>query len=69
MAQVKMVHNINYCMVLGDPCRRSSEAARAVGVLSSTSRSSNYGPGQAIVVARASDVHKLSCRDQLQVPM
>lgn len=68
LAQLAGVHNINY-LVLGEHCGESLEAGMAVGVLSSTSRSNNYGLGQVAVVTRTSGVHTLSCRGQLQVPL
>lgn len=45
----------------------SEVASKAVGILSSTSRSSNMGPRQAAVVSGPSGVHRLDYRGQLQV--
>lgn len=55
-------------VILGKSHGESAVTARADGVLSSASRSSNMEPGQMVVVAPAGDVHILFCRGCLQVP-
>lgn len=51
-AQAARVYDINNCVVLGDCYRGFTVAAGAVWVLSGIPRSSGYGPGQEVVVAR-----------------
>lgn len=68
-ALATVFHSINSYVVLGQYCRGSTVAVRAVVILSGTSRSSNKGQRQAVIVAKANGVHTLSCGCQLQVPM
>lgn len=63
LAQSTGIHSIDKYMIFGKHCRRSTVALRACGILSSTFSSS----GQAAMVAGASGIYTLGCRDQLQV--
>ena len=68
LAEATQVHNINNSVNLRESCGGSTVAARDVGVLSGSSRSSGQGPGQAAVVARVRSVYTHGFRVQLQVP-
>lgn len=65
LARSTGIHSIDKYVIFGKHCRRSTVASRAFGVLSSTFSSS----GQAAMVAGASVIYTLGCRDQLQVSM
>lgn len=60
-AQAAGLHMAN-CIVLGEHCRGSAVAGRAAGVLSDAPGCSGWGPGQAVVTARAAGVHALGCK-------
>lgn len=69
-ALTTVVHSINnYVVLVTQNCRGSTIVVRAVLILGGTSRSSNIGPSQAVIVAEASGVHILSRGGQLQVRM
>lgn len=65
LAQAARVHDINSCVILGQDCGAPIVAANIAGDLSSTSRSRDYRPGKAVVVARDGGTHMVSCRDWL----
>ena len=60
------VYNTDNYMNLSEHCWASIVVARAIAAISSTSRPSNQGSRQALVVARAGGGHRFSCRGQLR---
>lgn len=69
LAQAAGVHGTENCEVLGKCCGWFAMMAWAVGLLGGTSKSRSMGPRQATVVARADDMHTLSCGGQLHEPV
>lgn len=67
MALAIGVCTINNHAVLEEHYSGSTEDARVVTTLRHTFRSSDYRPGQAVVVAKAGGVNTFSNRGQLQV--
>lgn len=57
LAQASGINNINKCVILGEHCRGSSVAAKAIEVLSTFSKTRGLGLRQAAVMFRVSGVH------------
>lgn len=63
------IHSFHNCVILGECCRVVHRGCKGCWVLQLFLQSSGQGQGKAAVVIRASGVHTLGYRYQLQMPV